>query len=185
MSGYPSTYTETYGSAAATTNYCTNPSFETSLAGWDALPDTEITQDGTWALYGQEAMLVATDGLVIGEGFTGPVATNGDSATTGVISLNFLSQATGTLLFEAVDASTMAVLGSTTLTLDGSSAWDQQVSVEFSLEASETFQLMVTTNAVQALNFWVDGCQYETGVTEASPYIDGDQPGCEWLGTQS
>jgi uncharacterized protein YaiE (UPF0345 family) len=166
-----------------TTNLCTNPSFEVNLTGWTALPDTDIAQDNTWALYGSEAMLVTTEGLVTGEGFTGPVVNAGGSSTTGAVSLSFLSTATGTLTFEAIDSDTMVVLGSATVTLDGNNAWDQRVQVDFSLASSENFQVMVTTPMVQALSFWVDGCQYETGVMTASPYIDGDQPGCEWLGT--
>ena len=55
----------------------------------------------------------------------------------------------------------MTVLGSTTVTLDGKAAWDQRVQVEFGLGPGQAYQLMVTTPSVQALSFWVDGCQYE------------------------
>ena len=63
MSVYTPYYTATYTDMVAVLiNYCTNPSFETNLAGWDALSGTEIEQDSTWSLYGSEAMLVTTAG---------------------------------------------------------------------------------------------------------------------------
>lgn len=167
------------------TNFCTNPSFEVDLTGWTGLSGTAITQDNTYSRWGQQAMLVATPGAAVGEGFTGPVATNGGGATTGAATLYFLSPtgASGSVLAEVVDPVHGTVLGSTTVTLDGTGLWDTRAEIDFSLTSGQSYQLVVSTATVQALTFWADGGQYETGVAKASPYIDGDQPGCVWTGT--
>jgi hypothetical protein len=60
----------------------------------------------------------------------------------------------------------------------------QRVQVSgFTVNAGDSFYIVVQTAGAQSLMFWADAVQMEIGVTTASPYIDGDQPGCSWVGT--
>jgi hypothetical protein len=164
------------------TNLCPNPSFEVDLTGWSALTGTTIAQDDTYALVGQNAMLVTTDGSITGEGFTGPGTGTIGSATTGAIGLDIYPLTDCTLNIEAVN-SDGTVLASTLAGLTAG-VYQRIILQDFTVPVGGGYSLLVATNAPEALNLWVDAVQYETGVTAASAYIDGDQPGCAWTGSQ-
>lgn len=167
--------------SAYVTNLCTNPSFEASLSGWSALGGTAISQDATYVEYGSQAMMVVTDGASGSEGFySGAVPVSGSPATCSV-SISLLGPGGGTVALLAVSGTTGTVLGSATLALTGT--WQRVQVSGFTVQPGDSFEIMIQTQSPQALTFWADAAQQETGVTSASIYIDGDQPGCSWLGT--
>lgn len=160
-------------------NLCPNPSFESSLQGWTELPGTVIGQDSTFTVAGQEAMLVVTDGNMPGEGVFGPAVTNTGNAT-GAVSLSLVGAA-GDVTVSAVANPGGVVLASVPVTLTGV-GYQRATLDNLALVAGQQLYVLVQTTTAQALSFWVDAVQYEP-VSPASPYIDGDQPNCIWLGT--
>ncbi len=163
------------------TNLCPNPSFEAGVAGWSSLTGTSIGQDDTYALSGGYSMLVTTDGSVTGEGVTGP-SVSVASATTGAVSFSVLPTADVTLTVDVV-TSGGTVLASTLATVTAGPLFQRIILQNFAIPASSSIGLLVATSTPQAVQFWIDAVQYETGVSAASAYIDGDQPGCIWTGT--
>jgi hypothetical protein len=163
------------------TNWCPNPSFEVSLSGWSALGGTTLAQDSTNVASGQKALLVLTDGAAPAEGFySTPVAVSGGPQPCSV-SLSFYSAADGSITLSAVSGTTGTVFA--TVALSMSQGWQRAQVSGFTVPGGDSFGIMVQTTSAQALRFWADAAQMEIGVTTASPYIDGSQRGCSWLGT--
>ena len=160
-------------------NFCPNPSFEVSLAGYGALTGTTITQTGTNAAYGRRSMQVVTDGLASGEGVIGPLVTYVTETIEGSLSVH-LSGETGTVTVAGYSNPGGVLLGSATALL--TPAWNRVVLEDLDLYGGDEVYLVIRTPFAQDLTFLVDAVQYEES-SPASSYIDGDQPGCAWLGT--
>ncbi len=156
----------------AATNLVINPSFETNTAGWTATNAT-ITQTAGVGVFG------AYGGRMLA------------SATNGNIAMTLASVASGTLGVASawITASSAlvrlkVVIGATTQTVahpgDGAS---HRLDVPITAPSTTTPVITIEdTRASAWTNVDIDGVVFETGVTAATTYIDGDQDGCSWLG---
>jgi len=173
----PGGYTDPY----YTTNLCSNPSFETSMAGWTGTdPGTALSQNTLIALYGGTSLNVTTDGSVPGQGVFGPGATFPSYAGTGSMTISVNGQS-GSLNITAVANPGGQVLASTVLVLTGA-GWQTVVLDGLPFGSFEQLYILVTTVSSQAVSFNIDGVMYEPE-SPAHPYCDGDQVGCYWTGT--
>lgn len=180
-----------------TTNLCTNPSFETSLAGWTATDvHTSILQVVTLtnsegqqlanpvSLYGATSMQVNTDGSLYNQGVFGPQGTVPaySGPVIGSVTVSVFGN-TGTLNISAVANPGGVTLATSTVVLNGT--W-QTIVLNNLLFPSATgggqIYVLITTAFNQAIQFNVDGVMYQP-TSPAHPYVDGDLPGCQWSGT--
>jgi hypothetical protein len=161
-------------------NFCPNPSFEISLAGYTNLTGTAIAQTGTNAAYGHQSMQVMTEGHAPGEGVTGPVVTYYTEAIEGSMGVSLSSEAPGTVVVSAYSSPGAVLLGSVTVELG--IEWQRVTLSDLTIYGGDEVYLSITTPTAQSITFLVDAVQYEEQ-TPAAMYIDGDQPGSEWLGT--
>jgi hypothetical protein len=158
-------------------NFCPNPSFEVDLTGYGELTGTVITQVGTNAAYGHHSMQVVTNGLASGEGVSTPLVTYLTETINGSAGVD-LSGAAGTLVVSAYSNPGGVLLGSKTVLI--TPAWKRVILNDLDLFGGDEFFLVIRTPFAQHLTFLVDAVQYEEN-SPASMYIDGDQPGCEWV----
>src|ERR1035441_10387322 len=124
-------------------------------------------------------MQVVTDGLASGEGVIGPLVTYVTETIEGSLSVH-LSGETGTVTVAGYSNPGGVLLGSATALL--TPAWNRVVLEDLDLYGGDEVYLVIRTPFAQDLTFLVDAVQYEES-SPASSYIDGDQPGCAWLGT--
>lgn len=168
-----------------TTNLCPNPSFEVGLNGYTELNGAVLGFDTTTAVAGSQSMVVSTPGIVPGEGFIGPTAT----MPAGECSMSlYISGQSGNAAAEANTSVTVAAVTSggailSQVIIPLPPVFTQVVLNNLNFATSGPLQVMVTTPINQLLLFWVDAVQYEPE-SPAQPYIDGDQLGCFWNGTQ-
>jgi hypothetical protein len=156
----------------ATTNLVTNPSFEVDTAGWTATSATFIRQIGVGLLGSYGAILTAS-------------AQNGRAEYSGP------QYAGGTLVVASawVWASSPLVvlrLAYGGVTVDqahpGDSAW-HRLSVATTAVAATTPVIGIRDGRASSwVAVYVDGVQFETGVSAATDYCDGTQDGCTWTG---
>lgn len=159
-------------------NLSPNPSFEVDLTGYTALTGTTISQSFVNAVAGQASLLVQTDGHVSNQGFFGPVAQY-NSPAQGSVSL-YLSGITGVVRVSAVYNPGGNILASATVNL--TPAWQRVELNSLAVPNGDFLYVLVETPFAQDIQFYVDAIQYEEA-SPASPYIDGDSYGCQWLGT--
>jgi hypothetical protein len=185
-----------YQDANYTTNLCTNPSFETSLAGWNAtdggttIMQTEVLTNSNGqqvigqknALYGKFAMQVTTDGTVFNQGVTGPMGTVPANAgpVIGSMVCSIFGE-TGTLNVTAVANQGGITIGTTQIVLNGN-AWQTITLNNLNMPAGQQVYLLITTAFSQDITFYVDGVMYQP-TSPAHQYVDGDQNQCKWTGT--
>ena len=164
------------------TNLCTNPSFETSLAGWTATSGTHITQTNLQALYGTQSMQVTTPGSVPGEGVYGPHGAYPFAEGYASMCCSIFGE-TGSLLVSFVNAAGGVVLASQAVVLNGS-GWQTITFTGIGFSPGAQYYVLITTLGVpQAITFNIDGVMYTPDGQHLTPYVDGDQPGCLWTGT--
>jgi hypothetical protein len=161
-------------------NLCPNPSFETGLTGYTALTGTTLAQTDLNTAFGQQALQVTLDGHATGEGFYGPQSPAFSPGGPACLSV-YLSGANGTVRVQAVINPGGTVLAQADVTL--TRAWQRVTLTGLTIPLNAALYLLVTTVAAQAVSFTVDAVQYSPLGT-IQPYIDGDQPGCRWLGTR-
>ena len=158
-------------------NFCPNPTFEVNLDGYAELTGTAIEQVGTNAAYGHHSMQVVTDGLASGEGVSTPLVTYLTETILGSAGVDLSGEA-GTIVVSAYTNPGGVLLGSKTVML--TPAWQRVVLNSLDMFGGDEFYLLIRTPFAQRLTFLVDAVQYEEN-SPASMYIDGDQPGCEWV----
>jgi hypothetical protein len=158
-------------------NFCPNPSVEVDLTGYAGLTGTAITRVGTNAAYGHHSVQVVTNGLASGQGVSTPLVTYLDEIILGSAGVD-LSGETGTLVVSAYTNPGGVLLASKTVLL--TPAWQRVTLDGLDLFGGDEFYLVIRTPFAQNLTFLVDAVQYEEN-SPASMYIDGDQPGCEWV----
>lgn len=175
----------------ATTNLVQNPSFETGTTGWTpGNANTGITAIDQFGWIGGDSLqvtrLVTSPGLFIyaatatGVGAGG--ATSGQTVT--ISAYVYIPSAS----FSKVTGITITATGVTSAFVTGPPSADGWYRI------SHTAVLTATLGNVQ-IQFWTDDSHADGQVvayvdavqaevkTSASPYCDGDQPGCSWAGT--
>jgi hypothetical protein len=192
------------------TNMCPNPSFEVDLTGWAGTRGSEtLTQvnihnnyydtnqiavtnvalgDGTTAsddggllttLFGNSALQVSTPGAQQFEGVYGP-STWMPVTTNGSMSCNIFGN-TGTLLVQAVNQNTGAVLGAQIITLDGT-GWVLAEIINLTFVAGSKYYIQIITyGPAQDLVFLVDAVMYQPE-PPVTPYVDGSSFQSYWTG---
>lgn len=163
-----------------TYNFCPNPSFIDGTQGVTSLNSASFFSDPKL----NHALYVTTPGNVVNEGVQLPPGTMLDSVT-GAVSLQM--QGTGTLSISAVDTTTSAVLGTTSVTLDPVLPWYNLSITGLNLVNGDNLAIIVETPSIQQATFWITKVQYEPVTTVnngalPTPYCDGDQPNCFWTG---
>ena len=160
-----------------TTNLCWNPNVAVDLAGYVALPGTEIAQTYQDAASGSTSLAVQTAGNLSNEGFYGPQA---EFLTDGPGSLSVaLAGPTGTVQVSAVINPGGVVLASQMVDL--TDAWQRVYINDLSIQAGTSLYVLVQTLTPQVLWFMAGAVQYEPE-SPGHPYIDGSLTGCYWLG---
>lgn len=152
-------------------NQCTNPTFETGTAGWDAVGSfwinggSTITQSATQAFDGTSSMKVVTPGAANFEGirYVGATVTSGVKATASGYMYGNAGGETVAIGFG--DATVGQVSTNITLT----KGW-QRVSATLTPTASGTTTVALKTNGKQAITFFVDAVLIETSAT-LNPYF--------------
>ena len=164
-----------------TTNIAQNPGLQLGLSGYAGINNTTLVlspigSGGT--LFGNPGLLVTTPGAISGEGLLTPqsqvlLATNHSAsvyiqgtANTGNVTVSVISNPGGT------------ILGSVQVTL--TNAYQRAIINNIPADPSMTLNLLVTTDAPQAIQFWITNVQIEQE-TPAQDYCDGGQDGCSWL----
>ncbi len=158
---------------AATTNLVTNPSFETNTTGWTATSST-ITRTvavGVFGGYGGRMLASALNGKI--------------SFTTAAVASGSLNALSMWVKASSTSVTLKGTIGATTASqAHPGDGLFHRLEVSITAPSATTPVLEIIDGRSSAwTNVDVDGAQVETGVSVASTYIDGDQPGCTWAGT--
>jgi hypothetical protein len=165
-----------------TTNLATNPGLQLGLTGYSAVNNATIAQSVTGSsgtLFGNPAVIVTTPGVISGEGLLTPTATVLNTVTHSV-SVYVQGITTGNVTVSVIQNPGGTILGTTPVNL--TSSYQRVVINNLSPTAGNTLSLMVTTNTVEAVQFWATNIQIEPE-SPAQNYCDGGQQGCFWTST--
>lgn len=157
--------------AAAGVNLCSNPSFEVATTGWSATSGA-ITRVAGGRFGAWTGNLLAS--AQYGRAETTLAAVASGSSNVG----SMWVKSTSTQVYLAV------IIGATTQvqTHPGDGEW-HRLEVPITAPSATTPVISLQdgrTSGWDAVQF--DGVQFETGVSAATTYIDGDQDGCTWAG---
>lgn len=168
----------------ATTNLCTNPSFETNTTGWNDVGANTIAQSSAQAVRGAFSLLCTFQDSVAMAAF--PVTVPAAGTYTMSCRLYVPSSWDGT-----------TALGLFGINFAGSSetqvqewdltTFDEWVTLEteitIGVDTAGELRVLYTAPAATAGRFiYIDRVQIESGA-DMTTYCDGDQPGCAWDGT--
>lgn len=165
------------------TNLCTNPGFEVGTQGW-SVSDSGVTlaQSNLQPLYGQQAGLVTTNGAIPGQGVFSPSTVFPLAPGLASMSCSLFGQ-TGELLVSLVSNTGGTVLASQIVVLNGAGYQTVNFSAIPYGSGVSLYCLITTLGSPQAVSFYVDGVMFTPDGGHPTPYVDGDQPNCFWLGT--
>lgn len=158
---------------STSTNLCTNPSFETNTTGWTATSATltRTAGAGVFGAYGGRVLVSATNG---GAQYAGPATTNG-AALVASVYVNAASSAVRLQL--NINGGAVVELAH-----PGDGLW-HRLEVTGTSAGSTSLVTVYDSRSSAWTSYDIDGVQFETGVSLATTYIDGDQDGCTWTGT--
>jgi hypothetical protein len=169
----------------STTNLITNPSLETASTDYAAYNGATVLRVATTAPagdYGSYSMRVDTPGAAPAEGVAYAVADKLAASTKYTVSVYVRGAGTAQVRYRDI-TNGQTIIGDS-VTLSGT-AWSR-LSVTFTTHADLTSDdnalVIVCTSGTEAVRFYCDGWQIETGATVTS-YCDGTQRGCYWTGT--
>ena len=160
-----------------TTNFVTNPSFETNTTGWTNVGMTIFARQSTFSKFGSYALRMRSD------------------ATTDTVDGNTVSEADAGETWTA-SCWVWLIFGDFELVIEeNAGGWTEQASIATTTTSKWVYLKVTTTldggvtdarvvlkpSAVAASEFFVDAVQFEQQ-SEATTHCDGDQPGCEWNG---
>jgi hypothetical protein len=134
----------------------------------------------------QTSFQVDTPGNSGGEGIALPPGVS-LGTVTGAISFQ-IEGSPGTYNVLAIDVTTSAVLGTTTVVMDGESPWQYVSIAGLSFVNGDSISVYIETALPNVATFWVGAVQYEPATTAnagviPTPYIDGNQQQGQWVGT--
>lgn len=157
---------------AAGVNWVSNPSFEVSTTGWTATSSTLTrTAGGTFGAWLGRLLASATNGRAE---FSGPQLSAG---TLVVASAWVKATSTSVILRLAYGGTTYDQAH------PGDGLW-HRLEVAGTAVAATTPVIGIRDGRSSAwANVDIDGVQFETGVTSATTYLDGDQDGGVWDGS--
>lgn len=156
-----------------TTNYVTNPSFETDTTGWSTQNATLTRTVGISRFGGYGALMRAS--AANGQSFMQLPAIG---AGTPIVISAWVA-ANSPLVSLQLQTSTGTIVGQQSHPGDGKY---RRISVALSTaNASQHYVVFNDANTSGWLDVWIDGVQAEPG-TELTSYCDGDQLECRWDG---
>ncbi len=151
----------------ATTNLCTNPSFETNTTGWIASGTNTIAADTTTAKFGYKSLKCTYNNAVTLAAYTTTSATFPTTSTSYTLSAWLYVPSTwdGGNIQLSESSLTGATVSDVTLYTDGTTAQDKWVYIESELAIATDvagFVILVTGSAPTAGRFvYLDGVQIE------------------------
>lgn len=166
---------------ATAVNYVSNPSFETATTGWAGNAGGEtLTRTVTPAqAQAGDAYLHVAATASSNSGVFYSLSGLTAGATLTVSAYVRVVSATGAVYLRAITTSGPALTVASSATT--SSSW-QRLSVQITLPVGSTsMNVVITNNAAATVTFDLDAVQAVVG--GATPYFDGDTPGCDWSGT--
>jgi hypothetical protein len=171
---------------AAGTNLITNPSCERNTTGWSPLTagviggTVTVNRDTSTARYGVASLQVnapSNGPAYQGAQYGGLTLA---ASTTYTLSFWLKGDAGRVFVLQAVRAN-IGTLKLIQVTGQGLPVW-QAVTMTFTTTAAGRYDLQLYFNDTHQGYFWVDGVQLEQSSVQTT-YMDGDQPGCSWVGT--
>lgn len=176
----------------ATTNEIVNPSFETGVGDWSE-SDTDgrqaYTQSSDQSRFGAYSMkLVVTTGTNVASVYNTTKITVTASQVYRGSAYVYITSATGTptLVIDVYNGA--AYVRSVTVNYDTSltNQWQRlELSVTIAASGEDGIYLAPSYCGNGVYGTWyVDGVQFENKNGYVTTYCDGDQPGCEWQGTE-
>ena len=178
-----------------TTNLIKNPSFEVDTTGWGSNGTSEIGRDPGVSRFGGWAGSVAkTEGAsIVNIELVAPHTLSIPAGTQVTISAYVMIPAAVypalSAIFIADATFDGAIDGAFAEMPPGPDVW-HRVTWSGKVKSGKTltrFQIQFWTDGSHATGqviAYVDGVQVETGVTAPTPYCDGSQPACTWLGAE-
>ncbi|RPJ29150.1 MAG: hypothetical protein EHM33_01910 [Chloroflexi bacterium] len=161
-------------SPEGTTNYIKNPSARYDTTGWVANGST-LTRSLDFARFGIASLKVVTNGAALGEGISYRV-----TALAGIsdpITVSVYVIGTGEVRIRLIDNPVGMEWVSQSVTLR-TDRWTRLDVTGFST-GSNDLRLIVETDQIKSVTFYVDGAQMERK-PYVTTYCDGEQEGCRW-----
>jgi hypothetical protein len=159
---------------AAGTNLLSNPSLEFGSTGYSGVASATVAESTEAAAFGGRSLKVTPASASAHSGAETTYAATANVTMT--FSAYLLGEAGADYEVQADDGVTAEV---DVVTATGD--W-QRVELTFTATISTAYDLrVVRVTAGTAVPFYLDGWQLEAG-SEATTYVDGDQPGCAWNG---
>jgi len=170
----------------AATNLITNPSFETNTTGWAASGTNTIASSTAEAKFGGYSLKATYQDTATLASYAATLT----ASTTYYLSCYIYVPTNwdgGNIRLNSSDYASASATYNTIYT-DGTSSKDRWLYIETKLEIDSDAVGSITidtTSAPTAGRFiYIDAVQCEANSSYATTYIDGDQDGCKWTGTE-
>ena len=151
------------------TNLVTNPSFEINEAGWTATAIGTAVPVTDTQYVGAASYRLTRGGIDVFSASI-PVSLQASTAYTASVYVRQVGATSGSMRLQ---------IGGTTSAYAVGSLW-QRISLGTTTSTSGVGSLIVSGSSTAAATIWIDGAQVEAG--SLTTFIDGDQPGCAWIG---
>jgi hypothetical protein len=165
------------------TNFCLNPSFETNLANWSTFGTNILFRDVSSSIFGPTSLrfTIGNDLRMAMHIITSPFQNY--ACLSGYLWIDAGWQGGGLFLTDdgTFSGATLVAQQLPDMSGAGLNKWQRIYSVYKLGDVKTGLLILRTANLGGGGNAWIDGIQIEDSPLPTD-YIDGDQPGCKWLG---